>query len=504
MALRFVVATALIGVGLWRLDHRRLPSTPLRNAWIAFVVVTTASAALAFDVPQAFFGDPVRMMGVIGWLTIAGAWMVGTHGDRPPEHYARWLVGAATIAAAYAVGQWLTGTSRPGGPMGNPILLGGLICLALPVALERAWSLRGRRQVALVAITTLLAAAALVASARGGMVGIVVGAAIVLISRGQRRWTAPLVVVAIVFAVAAPVGRTTAEGRFDTWRETADVIAERPVLGWGPEGFRVGFAKHVSDDWVRKYTLDQIPDRAHNALLDVTVASGVLGVAAYLGVLGLAGIAIVRRARTPIETAMAAGLAAYVAQAQFSFDTFDLAVVAALLVGVLTRTGVGTEPTKRQPTRAGVRVAATALAVVACFGFVSDRLIKLASGRESATAFDRLNVAATLWPHSFDAGSLAATVATANDALTARAVTRFGTWPDPYVRLRVAAAELDVEKLLALRAELPTNPELFTALAAALFHDGDDLAACEALDRALDLTPGERARLTRERAAACG
>ena len=247
-------------------------------------------------------------------------------GRRPPT--GGWCCGRSRsrllAVDAYAVAEWIghppvevTGTTdRFGGPFGSPALLGAAVVLLLPVAVgtafdtteRRAW--RGAGALAAVgALVPLLGSgsrAALVALA----VALVVGGAAVgvrTLRTARRRWLAVsgLAVVAVLVLIAVtPVGDRlaatvdpgsgVARSRLDEWRVALDALGERPVLGVGPEGYRIAFPGSVDDAYVREHGRSTVTDRAHAGLLDVGLSSGLPGALAYAALVGLVVVHAVR------------------------------------------------------------------------------------------------------------------------------------------------------------------------------------------------------------------
>ncbi len=64
------------------------------------------------------------------------------------------------------------------------------------------------------------------------------------------------------------------------WPMAIKGFQEKPILGWGQEGFNYVFNKYYDS---RMYAQEQWFDRAHNAPLDFLVAGGILGLLSYLG-----------------------------------------------------------------------------------------------------------------------------------------------------------------------------------------------------------------------------
>jgi len=67
--------------------------------------------------------------------------------------------------------------------------------------------------------------------------------------------------------------------RLSAWKMTWQAISEKPLLGWGPENFYIGFEKHY--DPVPFATPKLLWDRPHNIVLDVAVHSGILSLLLY-------------------------------------------------------------------------------------------------------------------------------------------------------------------------------------------------------------------------------
>ena len=67
--------------------------------------------------------------------------------------------------------------------------------------------------------------------------------------------------------------------RFSAWKIAFQAIKDKPIWGWGPENFYIGFEKYydtntpgIKDTWW---------DRPHNAFLDIAVSSGIISLILY-------------------------------------------------------------------------------------------------------------------------------------------------------------------------------------------------------------------------------
>ena len=248
--------------------------------------------------------------------------------------------GVGAIATAEALG-WeptvLDVADRLSGTFGSPAYLGAATALLLPIAIGVA------------APTTSTSSRVRVVGAVGGggapgcRVPRLGGAGGVAGARGRRRsWSlrphagavqalvrrrpgrsaaiaVGLASVAVVVLVATPVGsrlgdatdpdRAGGRGRIDEWRVAANVVADHPVVGVGPEGYRTAFHEGVDERYERAHGRRQQPDRAHSAPLDLALIGGLPLLAVWVAVLALVGRAAWRLLRdgAPWERGLAAG-----------------------------------------------------------------------------------------------------------------------------------------------------------------------------------------------------
>jgi O-antigen ligase/Tfp pilus assembly protein PilF len=107
------------------------------------------------------------------------------------------------------------------------------------------------------------------------------------------------------------------------WGMAMQGVKEKPLLGWGQDGFNNVFNKYYD---VRMYDQEQWFDRAHNTPLDVLIAGGLLGLISYLGIF-VAALWLIWKRRNKlgiIDSALLVGvLAAYFFQNLFVFDNLS-------------------------------------------------------------------------------------------------------------------------------------------------------------------------------------
>jgi O-antigen ligase len=403
----WVISTlALLGGGLALRDGDRRLHRPTIVLWAALLALLTAAALAGDDVRVALLGHPVRHLGVITWLLFALLFVAGQQLGGDADR--RVLVRGVALATA-GIGLWCAweltvgrpvdvgaDTDRLLGPFGSAAMLGAGTALLVPPAVGLALDTTERRAGrAVAAIGGVLGVTALVGSgSRAALVGIAVAGVVLLVrnhsnvvgqrSPGRRRPTTFVVGGAVVaLALVAPrlgevFDRTEgASSRFDEWSLAFDVIADHPVLGVGPEGYRIAAVGTVDADYERSYGRDRVlPDRAHSGPLDVALDGGVLAALMHLTlVCSVLALALHRsRGARPTATGLVVGLLAYAVQQLLLFPLAELDGIWWLLAGTAVAA-----PTPA-PTRALRRVGTAALVlapvalVAGLLGVAADRL----------------------------------------------------------------------------------------------------------------------------------
>jgi len=466
----------------------------------AVVVVTGLATLTSNDVTLSLLGDTTRMTGFATAVLLAGALVVGAaagHGGWRAITNA--LLAGAGVVTAIGLGQMAgigAHTGRPTATLGNAVFLGAFLCLVIPSAVGRVLGDPASRRWA---VPLLLASGVLLVGteSRGAWVGALVGTAVTLWpwmpARRRLFLGVGFVVVAALAVAFAPShgdagAPDTAQGRLDSWAISAGAVTDRPVLGWGPEQMRVAFGRHLDEAFVRDYGLRQIPDRAHNRFLDVAASTGILGLAADIALIAIAGIAIARAARFIEDRGerlcvigVGAGLLAWLVQGQFLFDTFDLGALAWMIAGALLAAAPPARSVRVRDLAGWLVVPVAGVAWIGALNLVADRQVHSASGRQPADAVARLADAMHTRPRSLDAHLLAAAVArSSRDPILLDAVhQRLKDWRDDDVVLadarvletlgvvtrdqsRLDAAARSLRRLLVLR---PFDVRVIDALA---------------------------------------
>jgi O-antigen ligase len=332
-------------------------------------------------------------------------------------------------AEAYRIGEGEWSIVRPPGLLGHAgyaatfSLHAVFASLALILVDRRQWSRT-------LGWTTFIAASASVvlSGTRGALLGLLVGAALLVgfLRPRVRAWQVGACAVALLGCAAfyySPMGqelrsrvRWSTEdpmggARVQLWRDSARMGADRWLTGWGPEVFPQEFPRHQSRGLAQAYP-DFYHESPHNIFIEAWTAQGAAGLAILVGFCVL-GFRAMRR--SPVATALCAGLAAAVVSQLFLSFTAATALCFYLTIAMLVASSPAVEavaeaaPRSRIP-YAGAAAASLLLVVYATALLVSDRMLvladrELAEGRirEGAASYERarrwqpLGVNTDLW-----------------------------------------------------------------------------------------------------------
>ena len=273
-------------------------------------------------------GFPIVTYGILQWLTL----------DPIPWHMADKSTVIATLGRSNFVGSYLV--------MSIPLSAGAFVLN------QHLWAR------AAVGATLVGSFAVLVfANARSAWAAIVVAALVILALRflQQGGWRRLLFLVGIaitaggIFAVTY-VGTLKAVGqlnpdrilplsqlggsiaaRITIWQASLELIAERPVLGFGPDTFALAFYHVFPPQLVFYQGRDGVTDRAHNILLQQAATSGIIGLFAYVALVGSVLAILVlglRRSNGRERILLGSILMAVVGHLVDSLFTFDVASTA--------------------------------------------------------------------------------------------------------------------------------------------------------------------------------
>ncbi len=341
-------------------DYRPRRSWLLWSA-LCFIAVLALSAFTAEDSYKSFWSNFERMEGFIGIAHFALAFLVAGSIFRAAD-WRRFVLGSLGVNVfilGYALLQFSgilsinQGGVRVDATLGNAIYLGVYALFHIFFSILAAYHARKESRSAwLIGCFVALAFGNVVlvflSATRSIVLGLfaafIVSSLFLAFSRAASRRTRMAGAIGLVLAALAVGGffaareisifrnnpvfgrilsisfaNDDAAARFTIWNIALKGFAERPLFGWGQEGFSFPFSKHYDPSL---YGREQWFDRAHNTYLDWLVAAGIFGFLAYLALWISAGRAVFRRDRfSTAERALFAGFgAAYAVNSIFVFD----------------------------------------------------------------------------------------------------------------------------------------------------------------------------------------
>jgi len=374
------------------IDAARRRPTVLPMGLLALVTALAAAASILPDV--SWNGSYARGQGV---LTLGAYLIVALLVATLTRHAAQ----ARRLGAAIALSGFLPAAygwvqhagrdplpwqqadlaARVPGTLGNPIFLGALLVMTIPLALwrlvlavEAARSALARRdgprargvRAALIlawgAVAVVEGGGLLFTRSRGPFAGLLVALVVFGLALAHaralpwlRRAATILGVGAILVLLAAnlwasgagraaasaprvlrwaPATSDSSEVRLLIWRPALDLVARRPVLGCGLDTLMTCYYPVYPTPLRHIEAPNAVPDRMHNILLDAAAETGLLGLGALLVLLGVTArtlLRLTRRAAHSPERALAAALLAALL-GHVAEGLFGIAIVSTLLL----------------------------------------------------------------------------------------------------------------------------------------------------------------------------
>jgi len=139
-------------------------------------------------------------------------------------------------------------------------------------------------------------------------------------------------------SVRLSIGLAIYDPRYSAWEVSLDAVKAKPILGYGPENFSIGFDKYYDPSlpYINK-AWGSWWDRAHNFVFDISVSAGIPALIIYLSLIASLfwGLQKVKKKR-PEQTLICHGIQAtflgYLTANFFSFDLFSTYLIFFLLV----------------------------------------------------------------------------------------------------------------------------------------------------------------------------
>lgn len=351
-------------------------------SFVALLAVISLSTVFAENPAKSFWSNFERMEGVVTYLHLFAYFVVASTALTVRGFWNRYInlhLIAGAIMAVYGVLQWAGDLTivqdgmRVNGTLGNAAYLGTYAFVnvfiaawmasrqTLATTAERAW-------VTIYGIIIVLQIFVLYHTAtRGAVLGLIAGVGISMIlvalfereRKSLRMWAGGTIVALVLlvggfmavrnasfvqqspvlsrFAAISTTEQTT-KSRFMVWNMALQGFRDRPILGWGMEGFNYVFNKYYNPGM---YNQEQWFDRAHNVFFDWLIAGGILGLLAYLSLFVSALYLVWARgaSRTILEKSVLTGLiGGYFFQNLFVFDNITSLIYFATILAYIEGT----------------------------------------------------------------------------------------------------------------------------------------------------------------------
>lgn len=382
---RILVETILVlwvVLALYSPEYRPKKSLAL---WLglAFLVSIGISTVLAENPTKALWSNYERMEGYITILHLAAYVVVLTtvlNTEKLWRNLVFTTLGVATIVGIYSVFQLLgAATINQGGlridaTLGNATYFAVYMLVHAFLALYAYMRWTGESRWSRIALGTLFSLFSILifySATRGSILGLIGGlglAGLILIASKSASSTMRYVgisTVAVIIVLSglfyavkdtayvqghpilsriATISLNSGATRFTIWSMALQGAEERPLFGWGQEGFNYVFNKYYRSELV-----NQEPwfDRAHNVMLDWLVAGGVVGMLLYLSLYAVLVYYLWRPGAVfdTYERALLTGLlAAYIFHNIFVFDNLLSYMLFMMLFSYITFRAQANQP----------------------------------------------------------------------------------------------------------------------------------------------------------------
>lgn len=281
------------------------------------------------------------------WLTVVGASvLVIGHG------FFQLICAGQECARSFPIHQ---GGVRVDANLGNSAYLAAYLLFTMAIALWQAIVSKGVLRFALVALAALQVVILFSTATRGALLGLVgavgLGALLWMWGAGKEgRRIGIGVLVGLLLVIGgflllkdtdfirndptltriASISLADGNTRFTLWGMAAQGALERPITGWGHEGFLFVFSKYYEPSL---YAQEPWFDRAHSVYIDWLVSGGIPAFLLFIALLASAVVALYRSNVSRAEKVMLIGaLAAYAFQALFVFDNLMTYILLAAIL----------------------------------------------------------------------------------------------------------------------------------------------------------------------------
>ncbi len=321
---------------------------------VAFVVWMFIADAFAPNAAKAFWSNFERMEGWVLLAHLLGLFFAASNILRVEKKWRAWFLtslGVAVWLVGYAFLQLNgslaihQGSTRIDASLGNSayfaiyLLFTTFVAGWLALTERRSWL-----KWSLLALAAVTAVLIFYTGTRGTIIGLVLGlslsALLMALTAGGRARRVAAGACALILLLAgsfylardssfvqnnyalervASISLADGETRFTIWHMAWQGFLERPVVGWGQEGFNYVFNKYYDPSL---YAQEVWFDRAHNAFIDWLLAGGLPAFVFYISLFVSAIVLLWRRSEfsRPERILLTAAIVGYAVHNVFVFD----------------------------------------------------------------------------------------------------------------------------------------------------------------------------------------
>jgi putative inorganic carbon (HCO3(-)) transporter len=318
-----------IALGFWILKVFKVQKTKIRWSWldlgiVILLIIMLLATIFSIHLPTALHGKYKRYEGLLSFINYAILYFLALqliYNEERTKRLAQVFALAGALVSFYGLLQyfgldplkWATlpfEERRSFSTFGNPDLLGGYLTLALPIALSTFYASENREETLLFGASSFLIVVCLLTTfTRGAWVGGFAGALafLVLNIRGviknPRRLAAVIgsflaifIILSVYSATAGNnvlnllarlkstvnISQGSVAARLEIWKAGLKAIQDRPLLGSGPDTFRLISEKYETLKYVKLNSGRTVADNAHNYLIQLGVGGGISAAVVFI------------------------------------------------------------------------------------------------------------------------------------------------------------------------------------------------------------------------------
>lgn len=281
----FLILTFFLTI--WLLSKDKIEEK-INKTWFLWIFFLFLSTLLNSRLLPGFFGDGYHHQGIIFFSSL-GIWIAAFNFQTKTNLKKLWLwISLAIIIESLIIfGQWLaiylhfpilTDNGRPIGTFGEPNAVAGFLVIGLPIL---AWTFSP-------ALIILVIGAIIITGSKVALLALLTQSLIFIYLKlksfpGKKLFTIfGLVIIFSIGIVGFWQERNLSpfESRWLIWNLGFKAVLEKPIFGYGAEGITTAYDEQYQN--IDRPLADLAIDRAHNFFLDITLFSGLLGLAIFL------------------------------------------------------------------------------------------------------------------------------------------------------------------------------------------------------------------------------